>query len=273
VLEGRNVVYATTASYNYLYDLVIQYFTANFDYLNFFERYYRVHPRSMAFQSEKNAYLNEDRTGMPILEQFATREEDHDPRMVFRPEESVPGMLNHEENMFVYPSDIVMGTPMIVGDHVVLDNQTYREENGEYVVRKVASDATVLERRNPRYPVQIDSDSPNGDGEDETYMCVTNPKLLYKHECLDAYDQNGFPKKHVDVWDGPCTSSLECPFFHYDAHSDKFEGRCINGYCAMPSGYTRIGFKKFINQDGDQWLNIEPRPRKFASPSTKETRW
>lgn len=277
VLEGRNVLYVTTSSYNYLYDLVIQYFTANFDYLNFYERYYRVHPRAQTFQSEKNAFLAENRANLPILEQFAEPEPQEprgqDARMVFRPAESVPGMLNHEENTFVYPSDILIGTPMIIGDHVVLENQKYREENGEYVVRSMTADAAILERRNPRYPVQVDSISPNGDGEDETYFCVTNPKLLYKHECLSAYDTNGFPKTHVDVWDGPCTSSLECPFFRYDAHSDQFEGRCINGYCAMPSGYTRIGFKKYVNQDGDQWLNIEPRPRKFASPSTKETRW
>jgi hypothetical protein len=277
VLEGRNVVYATTPSFNYLYDLVIQYFTANFDYLNFFERYYRVHPRAQAFQTEKNAFLAENRSNLPILEQFAEPEpaepRGQDARMVFRPAESVPGMLNHEENTFVYPSDILIGTPLIIGDHVVLENQTYREENGEYVVRSMTADAAILERRNPRYPVTVDTDSPNGDGEDETYFCVTDPKLLYKHECLSAYDTNGFPKTHVDVWDGPCRSSLECPFFRYDPHSDKFEGRCINGYCAMPSGYTRIGFKKFVNQDGDQWLNIEPRPRKFASPSTKETRW
>jgi hypothetical protein len=268
ILEGRNIVYAQDAKFNYLYDLIIQYFSNNFEYVNFFERYYRLHPRTSTFQSEKNAYLVEDRSNRPVLEQFDEMpdEDTRDSRMVFRPQANTPGTLIPEENTFVYPSDILLGTPLAIGDHVVLGHQTVSEEDGHYIVKEIDQDRSVMERKNPNYPVQIDED-------DETYFCVTNPSMLYKHECLSPYDKHGFPKRYVDIWDGPCKSSLECPFFRYDNNSKQFEGKCVNGYCSMPRGYTRIGFKKFISQDGDQWLNIEPRPRKFAEPSTAETRW
>jgi hypothetical protein len=352
-METRNIIYASSPVYNYLYDLVIQFFSENFEYLNFYQRFYQLHPRTLKFQREKNAYFTENRMWTrPILEQFHTAatdestivnkettpvsatpvavtpvsvtppvavtpvavtpvsvtpvavtptipttpaispspqattvlkieeddssylraQEGKDRRMVFRPIENINGTLIPEDNLFFYDSDILLGTPLMVGDRVELNYQIEVEENGKYVVMLLQDTGALLERMHPRFPVNIDNDD-DDEFDDETYFCVTNPSLLYKHECLGAYDQFGFPKQHVDVWDGPCKSSLECPFFTYDSSRKRFDGRCVNGYCSMPMGYTRIGFKKFINQDGDQWLNMEPRPRQFATPSTSETRW
>jgi hypothetical protein len=47
----------------------------------------------------------------------------------------------------------------------------------------------------------------------------------------------------VGVWDAPCKENAECPF--YDASTG--EGKCQpdDGKCEMPSGITRIGYKKY----------------------------
>jgi hypothetical protein len=242
-LEFRNVVYSKTRDFkNYTVDLVIRYFERNMGILNFFERYYALHPRTAAFQREFNKEFLIDRSDFSVLEQFDVGETD-DPRMRIQPKANVPGFLVPSENTFFCEDTSIDGIPLIVGDVVSMSKQSKADENGEYEVLHVGDEnaATRLVRRNPKYPVSIDT-------LDNTHTCVTNPSIKYKHECLNPFDQFGNPKASVDVWDGPCKTNLQCPFYQHDPYTKTYKGGCVNGYCQMPMGYTRIGYTKYVNQ-------------------------
>ena len=247
-IECRNVLYTKSKAFeNYTLDLVIKFFADNMGYMNYFERLFALHPRTITFQNEFNKELMVDRREYSVLEQFtspATVPANNDPRLKLAPRGNVPGYLLPSENAFFTELDVIAGVPIIVGDVVVLANQDKSQENGTYAVTFVGNalqNMTRLQRKDPKYPVTIDTLDP-------TYYCVTNPSIKYKHECLNLYDKNGSRKQMIDVWDGPCKSDLQCPFYHYDTHTKSYKGRCVNGYCEMPMGYTRIGYTKYVNQ-------------------------
>ena len=237
--EFRNVLYTTTPNkFNYTMDFLIRFYYDNMGYINFFERYFQIHPRTSVFQKEFNEDLRIDRSSLPILEQFQ-----EDPRLRITPRTNVPGFIVPSENTFFTEATVIAGVPLIIGDNVVLSNQDRPDENGDYEVTALKNvvNVTRLERRNPKYPVKIDTLDP-------THYCVTNPSIKHKHECQSPFDSFGNKKLSVDVWDGPCKSDMQCPFYHYDQYTRTYKGRCINGLCEMPMGYTRVGYTKYINQ-------------------------
>jgi hypothetical protein len=240
-LEFRNVVYIKTKEMpNYTIDFVIKYFDNNMGMLNFFERYYALHPRTRTFQREFNDDLLIDKREFAVLEQF----EPDDPRLEIKPTKNVPGYLIPSESTFYTEAAKIEGVPLIVGDLVSLSKQDKADEDGEYEVTYVGDDgvnATRMTRRDPKYPVVIDT-------HDDTHYCVTNPSIKHKHECLNPYDRFGNRKSAVDVWDGPCKTDLQCPFYHYDKNEKGYKGGCVNGMCQMPMGYTRVGFTKYVNR-------------------------
>jgi hypothetical protein len=166
----------------------------------------------------------------------------------------VPGDYDPEGRTFYYDSDVLGGTPLMIGDFVTLRNQVSSdEENGTYVVTSVSSSrehgGTQMKRLSEKNDTPDVANVIMGDDEGgEDYFCVTNPSVKFRHECLASTDVYGNPKPMVDVWDAPCTNGSQCPFFHYDAVAGQYRGRCVSGYCEMPQGYTRVGFRKYINQ-------------------------
>jgi len=65
------------------------------------------------------------------------------------------------------------------------------------------------------------------------YSCVSNAKLEFDFQC--EVEPGG-------VWDRPCQSDFDCPFHNLDAG----RGGCDSlGYCEMPLGVDRKGFRKY----------------------------
>ena len=52
----------------------------------------------------------------------------------------------------------------------------------------------------------------------------------------------------IGIWDGPCQKDEECPFYKVNKNYDNDLGGCNNGYCEMPLGTTRIGYKKYADE-------------------------
>ena len=46
------------------------------------------------------------------------------------------------------------------------------------------------------------------------------------------------------LWDRRCVIDSECPFFA--EYGNKYRGGCENGYCMMPTGVQRVGYRKYI---------------------------
>jgi hypothetical protein len=54
--------------------------------------------------------------------------------------------------------------------------------------------------------------------------------------------------EQIGIWDGPCQTNDECPFYKGNKNYDNELGGCNNGYCEMPLGVTRIGYKKYTDE-------------------------
>jgi hypothetical protein len=234
VLKYRNVVYSKSLEYNYFNDMVAKYFMQNFEYLNVYEMLFRLHPRTKMLVEKENALHVPAKAGVPILEQFEVHKV-----MTIKPQGNIRGNLVSKTEFRLYGTKIE-GAPIVVGDKIILENQDFQEENGEYIVRIVSEEECLLNRKTSVF--LIDAEQKGNE------YCVSNPAIKYKKECLDKKDFVGRQKGGYDVWDGPCVSSFECPFFRYNKVLKKYTGKCVNGLCEMPLGYTRIGYTKYINQ-------------------------
>lgn len=74
--------------------------------------------------------------------------------------------------------------------------------------------------------------------------CVTNDKIKRKYECVSKYDVRG-KNKGKDVWDSRCKTDDDCPFYKANKNYPNTRGGCYNGYCEMPLGVERKGYKQY----------------------------
>lgn len=54
--------------------------------------------------------------------------------------------------------------------------------------------------------------------------------------------------EQIGIWDGPCQKNDECPFYKSNKNYNNQLGGCKDGYCEMPLGVTRIGYKKYTDE-------------------------
>lgn len=72
---------------------------------------------------------------------------------------------------------------------------------------------------------------------DPNYRCYGNLIVENKAECDSINDITGEPKDYPTVWDKPCSSNIECPFYKKNTTYPNNRGGCLdNGYCEMPVG-------------------------------------
>lgn len=115
------------------------------------------------------------------------------------------------------------------------DASAFVPDTGEYVT------ATVV----------VQFASPRTSTEDESsYMCVTDSTIKNKYACESARDAFGRPKPGgADVWDAPCKNNTDCPFFQANTNHKNYRGGCISGYCEMPLGVQRVGYRKYARDE------------------------
>lgn len=84
----------------------------------------------------------------------------------------------------------------------------------------------------------------------EEGSCITNPSIKTKWACESRVDPvTREPKTQLDVWDKPCRSDNECPFYQANKNYVNVRGGCHNGYCEMPIGVRRLSFRKYVLND------------------------
>jgi hypothetical protein len=248
VVTFNNVLYTSKKEITKNIDFCAQYFVDNIDKLLLLSNRFRLHDRAIFYIKVWQEELTIDKSSQPVLEQFSVsggfesgwgKKGDY---IEVISNENVDGFLKMPEKVFQMPGDSIEGIPLVIGDLVRLRHQTEKDENGDYIVSAFRSDGgTSLEMKDGTETQEVE--------EDESFFCVTSPNLLYKHECISpVHPLSGQPKLFMDVWDGPCKYSSQCPFFKYDERKGEYVGKCVDGLCEMPSGYTRIGFRKYINQ-------------------------
>jgi hypothetical protein len=145
-------------------------------------------------------------------------------------------------------------------DFVFKDETSDMTENGVLpflVETKNVRDALVLKEE--KYGIRLKNNRPGSDRErlevkgerildnlnatlDTRWQCYGKTEHQTKEVCeKQKYTKEGIklPKK---VWDKPCVSNRECPFFKANTNYENSRGGCIQGYCEMPLGVERKGF-------------------------------
>lgn len=128
------------------------------------------------------------------------------------------------ETVAVNKDHVVVKIPHIPPDHT----HVYLQDLGHtaHIVRNVDGVATVV-------VWLIDPEARDRVTNNAKYTCVTNAKLEFDFQC--EAEEGG-------VWDRPCESDFECPFNSLDSR----RGGCDSvGYCEMPLGVRRTGFRKY----------------------------
>lgn len=80
--------------------------------------------------------------------------------------------------------------------------------------------------------------------EESKFKCFLK-KGFNKSTCR-SYSES---KKTSGVWDKPCNSNEECPFYKKNKNYENSRGGCINGYCEMPLNIERVGYKVYLSKD------------------------
>ncbi len=77
-------------------------------------------------------------------------------------------------------------------------------------------------------------------------MCVNKPWIRTETECTAA--RSAMDRLGAGTWDTPCKEHTDCPFFQANRRYRNYRGGCIAGYCEMPVGVTRMGYRKHAGE-------------------------
>jgi hypothetical protein len=74
-------------------------------------------------------------------------------------------------------------------------------------------------------------------------LCFEQPWIRTKTECESSTFFNKYKGK--SVWDSPCRTNTDCPFFQSNKNYNNYRGECKNGYCSFPIGIKPIAYTKY----------------------------
>jgi len=108
-----------------------------YDVMNYYSMYFDLVKQSQAYLDKMNAHI-QTRDSLPILEQY------QEVCFQVRTSSNVPGY--YTQGTFVIKQKIINGLPLSVNSRVELVGQDRDEENGRYIVKRVGTDESVLEK-------------------------------------------------------------------------------------------------------------------------------
>jgi hypothetical protein len=233
-LSFDNILYSHTDKYLYTIDYIIKLFGQNFYYLNYYGRFYNIHPRTRLLLNDYDLKLTQS------IEKFENIKPSN---ILFAPKSNLKGFYNSDTQLFTINDTFIEGTPLKTGDAVSLLRQSRIQENGKYIVQSTdkTKSLSVLKRLDGYKPVE-----PSKDEKDPRYIC-TDSTIKIKELCKSKYDTTGNLKRFgtADVWDRPCDYDEECPFYQKNTTYKNYRGGCISGHCEMPIGVKRIAFRNY----------------------------
>lgn len=77
------------------------------------------------------------------------------------------------------------------------------------------------------------------------YRCFGDPTAVTEEQCMSSYDKLGEKKQNPTIWDRPCKTDEECPYFKANKNYENNFGKCLpDGNCEMPIGVSKMGYRK-----------------------------
>lgn len=113
--------------------------------------------------------------------------------------------------LFYSEEEDIGGVPITKGVTVVLKNQPNGFENDRYV-----AESTRVWRGKKKLSSAAE-------------VCIGKPEAT-REEC-------------PGVWDAPCQADTDCPYFQQNRVYPNYFGGCVDGYCQMPLGVKRVGYR------------------------------
>jgi hypothetical protein len=123
------------------------------------------------------------------------------------------------------PADSVMPLRLLVGDKVAIGGKVGAVEavdvgTKRILVRTVADpDVDAIGKFHP------------------LALCSVDPLIPVRELCTTR----------GGVWDMPCETNVDCPFFQANRTYRNYRGGCVAGYCELPVGMKRAGYRNFQN--------------------------
>ena len=95
--------------------------------------------------------------------------------------------------------------------------------------------------------------------------------LYSRQECESMYDSYG-KSKNVGIFDAPCKTNEECPFYKKNGNYDNEFGKCMkDGQCELPSNMSKLGYHYFLDTPNNKPLcyNCDANKlRPLSAPNT-----
>lgn len=99
------------------------------------------------------------------------------------------------------------------------------------------------------------------------YFAYLSNLYSFSFRCIGSEGDNLFrctstkniagKEKNVGLWDRPCYTNSECPFYKSNQNYPNNFGGCRNGVCQMPIGVTRIGYHFYTNLNNAYCYNCK----------------
>ena len=87
---------------------------------------------------------------------------------------------------------------------------------------------------------------------------ISNPKLSH-YRCF-GYLTGNYKNCILNegIWDAPCKTNDDCPFYQKNKNYPNNFGGCNRGYCQMPLGLKRLGYTNYDNLNNAICYNCDP---------------
>lgn len=209
--------------------------TNTMDKNNYYNRFFKFTDTSESFLSQFNAHIG-TRSNLTILEQFEESTIMDTPHITSKG--NVYGYYDHSNHLLYIMQSHIDNIPLVHGQIVSLLNQDREEEVGTYEVYKVNAGNAILKKRDVQAHTKDDLF-------DSRYKCVGDPLNLNRGLCESDFDESGQRKAKKTVWDRPCETNEECPFYQANKNYLNYRGGCNDGYCELPVGMKSLSYRTY----------------------------
>jgi hypothetical protein len=233
----RNVLtMKETYPQTYLLKYIIRFFEKNKDFMSYYEtKKKKIHPIAykILWQSIES-FESYTKNGNISVESFITFEPQHEVRVF---------LDSRTDELFLTEPKKITDIDLHIGDVVILGQQKRKIENGTWkIIRYDTKEKFLVAKRTSQ-----DADKWNmfkDDKYDPRYNCYGESQYVIKGLCESEVDLNGNTKEK-GVWDRPCDHDKECPFFQKNTNYKNYRGSCNSGYCELPLGVMRTGYRTY----------------------------
>jgi hypothetical protein len=102
-----------------------------------------------------------------------------------------------------------------------------------------------------------------------SYRCYNNSNYVRKDFCEGVKGYYGEQKSPM-VWDKPCVTNEDCPFFKTNTNYPNKRGGCNGGFCEMPINIKQLSYRMYDKSIEPYCYNCNPADGKYICCKAQE---